>query len=468
MKKINSILCHSLLALTLLGCASAQKVEPVSADKLAAAVSEVNSLKKEADIVQADLLSHDEYMKGSGYLAKAQRGLSENYQTDYIVENAARGKVQFQQALKNSESRTANAFRILEARKSALDAGLTGSKDLTMDLADVDEDLRDETDDFARALEPKEFSEFQKKYFALEVAAVQFRELDAVKIALQKAVSQDADDLAPESLRAAQLDISEAENLIAQSPRNPRVHEDSVAWARESSVLLADVMDVILNARGTPEDIALKIVQQNRELAKLSENVGSLEQNLKSTQSSLMEKEGVLEQQNQELESTRSNLQETESALLLQNQELEKSSTQVRFQKAMDQAVQEFPDDEAEVYQQGNKLIFRLKQMNFATGSATIPTASKSLLTKVNDIIRFVGAEIVAVEGHTDSVGADELNKNLSTKRAISVADYLASLAGGYKIGYIGYGESKPIASNETKQGRAINRRVDLVVTAKQ
>jgi outer membrane protein OmpA-like peptidoglycan-associated protein len=218
-------------------------------------------------------------------------------------------------------------------------------------------------------------------------------------------------------------------------------------------------MDVILNARGTPEDIALKIVQQNRELAKLSENVGSLEQNLKSTQSSLI-------QQNQELESTRSNLQESESALLLQNQELEKSSTQVRFQKAMDQAVQEFPDDEASVYQQGSKLIFRLKRMNFASGSATIPTASKSMLRKVNDIIRFVGAEIVAVQGHTDSVGADELNKNLSTKRAISVADYLASLAGGYKIGYIGYGESKPIASNETKEGRAINRRVDLVVTA--
>jgi outer membrane protein OmpA-like peptidoglycan-associated protein len=227
-------------------------------------------------------------------------------------------------------------------------------------------------------------------------------------------------------------------------------------------------MDVILNAKGTPEDIALKIVKQNRELAKLSKNVGSLEQNLKSTQSSLMEKEGALKQQNQELESTRSNLQETESALLLQNQELEMSSTQIRFQKAMDQAVQEFPDDEAAVYQQGKKLIFRLKKMNFASGTSTVPASSKPLLSKVNDIIRFVGAEIVAVEGHTDSVGAADLNKKLSTKRAISVANYLASLAGGYKIGYIGYGESRPIATNETKAGRAINRRVDLVVTAKK
>ncbi len=468
MNKINLVLCHSLLALTLFGCASAQKAELASTDDLETAVSEVASLLKEADVVQADLLSYKEYMKGSGYLAKAQRGLSGNYQSDYIVENTAWGKAQFEQALKNTEARTPNAFRILEARKSSLDAGLKSSDALAKALADVDEDLRDETDDFARALEPKEFSEFQKKYFALEVEAIQFRELDAIKIAIQKAIRQDAGDLAPETLRAALLDVSEAENLIAQSPRDPRVHQDSVTWARESSVLLTDVMDVILNARGTPEDIALRIVQQNRELAKLSENVGSLEQNLKSTQSNLMEKEGVLKQQNQELQSTRSNLQETESALLLQNQELEKSSTQVRFQKAMDQAVQEFSDDEAAVYQQGSKLIFRLKKMNFASGSATIPTASKSMLMKVNDIIRFVGAEIVAVEGHTDSVGADELNKKLSTQRAISVADFLASLAGGYKIGYIGYGESKPIASNETNEGRAINRRVDLVVTAKK
>jgi OOP family OmpA-OmpF porin len=90
------------------------------------------------------------------------------------------------------------------------------------------------------------------------------------------------------------------------------------------------------------------------------------------------------------------------------------------------------------------------------------------MLSKINDIIKSVGAELVAVEGHTDSIGSDNLNKTLSTKRAISVANYLAALAGGYKIGYIGYGESRPIASNETKEGRAINRRVDLVVTVRK
>lgn len=467
MKKLTRFLCYGLV-LMLIGCAGAQKAELASPEDLALAVAEVEGLKKAADIDQAELLSFKEYSKGSRLLEKAQRGLANGREAEYIRENASRAKAQLQLALDNTSDRTANALRILVARKSVLDAGSNNSQALVEALAKVDKDIRNETDSFERDLDPAEFSEFQKRYFDLEVRAVQFRELDAVNKAIQNAASQDAEDLAPDALRTAMLDVSEANNLIAQVPRNPGAYQAMVDLAVESSVFLTEVMDVILNAKGTPEPVAVKIVEQNRKLAALSENVGALELNLKSTQSTLMETEGTLKQKDQELESTRSSLQETESALLLQNQQLEQTSMQVRFQRAMDEAVKQFSDEEASVYQQGSKLIFRLKKMNFASGSAAIPAASKPLLAKINDIITTVGAELVAVQGHTDSVGAADLNKSLSTKRAVSVANYLASLKGGYKIGYIGYGESRPIASNETPAGRAINRRVDLVVTAKK
>ena len=460
MKKFSWVLCQGLIVL-LFGCSSTDQAELSPTDSLESTVAEVSALLASADVDQADLLSYKEYVKGSAYLEKAQRGLSLDYEADYILENAARGKTQLQAALENTRERTANAVRILEARKSALDAGLKDSPDLVDALVDVDDDLRDETDNFSRSLEPAEFSEFQKKYFSLEVRAVQFRELDAVKNAIEEATRKDAESLAPTFLRTALLDVSEAENLIAQSPRDPRVYQVMLDLAIESSVFLTDVMDVILDAPGTPEDSAAKIVEQNRKLEALTKNVGNLEQNLKATQSTLMETEGSLE-------STRSNLQETESALILKNKALEENSREVRFQRAMDRAGQELSDEEASVYQQGSKLIFRLKKVNFSSGSAVIPASSKPMLEKVNEIIKTVGAELVAVEGHTDSIGAEDLNKSLSTKRAISVANYLASLRGGYKIGYIGYGESRPIASNETSEGRAINRRVDLVVTAKK
>ncbi len=449
------------LALAISGCASTQKAELSPGIKPDQAYSEANELMTQGAKRQSDLLSFKEYSRGLTYLEKARRGLEGGYQTDYILENAASAKGYFQQALENTDGRSANATRILQARWAALQAGLQGSPDLRARLVDVDEDVRDETDNFDKPLEPMAFAEFQKQYFALEIKAVQFKKLDAVKQAIQQASKLDAEDLAPKSLRMAMLDVNEAGNMIAQSPRDQGIHGASVAKSVASAMMLTDVMDVILGAPGTPEDIAVKIVHQNREL-------GNLKQDLSSTRSSLMEKEGALEKQNAELQSTRSSLQQTETALMMQNEALEKTSTQVRFQKAMDEAMKQFSEDDAAVYQQGNKLIFRIKTMNFGSGSAAIPSSSKPLLSKIDSIIQQIGAEMVAVQGHTDSIGSAQINKDLSTKRAVSVANYLASLSGGYKIGYIGYGESRPIASNDTKEGRAINRRVDLVVTARK
>ena len=454
MKKINLILCCGLV-LTLFGCASAKKAELTSGDNAKAAVAEVTKVMQTAEDEQSDLLSVKEYDKGINYLDRARRGLSSNYSKEIILENAAIAKAYFQDARIQGGVKSSKAVRILQARKSSLRAGLRNSEKLVVALADVDDDLRGETDDFSKTLEPKEFSEFQKQYFALEIEAVQFRELDTSKQAIQYVIKRDAEDLTPKALRTARLDINAAENLIAQSPRNPDIHQESVKKALGSTALLVGVMDVILNAKGTPEHIALRIYNQNKELGVLSKSVGTLQANLSTTKSSL--------------EESQSSLTETEEALKLKNEALKKSSTQVRFQNAMDEARIQFSEDEALVYQQGSKLIFRLKRINFASGTSSIPMESKPLLEKVNDIIKtFLDAKIVAVQGHTDSVGSEDLNLKLSTQRAISVAKYLASFAGGYKIGYIGYGESKPIASNETREGRAINRRVDLVVTAKK
>ncbi len=460
MKKIKLILCYGLV-LMLVGCASAKKAELTSGDNAVAAVSEVAEIMYKAEDEQSDLLSIKLYTKGMDYLTRARLGLTRNYSKESILENAAIAKAYFQEARVESGVRKSNAVRILQARKSSLQAGLRNSKKLLVSLADVDDDLRDETDEFSKTLEPKEFSEFQKIYLALEIEAVQFSELDTSIQAIQYVIKRDAEDLTPNALRIARMDINAAENLIAQSPRNPEIHQKSVKKALDSTALLVGVMDVILNAEGTPEHIALRIYKQNQELGVLSKNVGSLEANLKSTKSNLALSEDTLKSQEDALR-----LQE--EALRLQKEGLRKSAIQVKFQEAMDEARVQFSEDEASVYQQGSKLIFRLKRINFASGAATIPMASKPLLSKVNDIIKTLDVKIVAVHGHTDSVGAADYNLKLSTKRAISVAKYLASFAGGYKIGYIGYGESKPMASNETQQGRAINRRVDLVVTAKK
>jgi len=81
-------------------------------------------------------------------------------------------------------------------------------------------------------------------------------------------------------------------------------------------------------------------------------------------------------------------------------------------------------------------------------------------------LIAAVPASQITVEGHTDSVGTNEINKDLSVKRAESVKKYLVSqgLPENLTVGTAGYGSEKPLTTNKTKIGRATNRRVDIVI----
>ncbi len=432
MKKLIHPLGFVLMVVVLASCASLRQAELASGNDPGKAVAEVTKIMAAAQRDQIDVLANDQYTKGTAYLEDADRDLKRNASPERVLKNAAIAKALFEDARETAKSRQASALRILTARQSAQSAGVRKSDALVERLEEIDDDLRSKTKQFSRALSPKDFSAFQKQYLALEVKAVQFRELDDAKQAIAQAKKQDADDLAPETLQTASLDYETAMNMIAQSPRSPNLYEQSVAAAVASATLLLDVMDVIMGAKGTPEPIALQIVMQKRAL-------GEARQSLKA-------KEGVLKQQ---------------------EEQLARASTQVRFQQAMDEARKEISSDDALVYQQGNELVFRLKRMSFQSGNAVIPETSKLLLAKVAAIIEDLDAEKVIVQGHTDSVGSENLNQNLSTERAKAVAFYLSSFNGGYKITFIGYGESYPIASNETAAGRATNRRVDLVVSVK-
>jgi outer membrane protein OmpA-like peptidoglycan-associated protein len=98
-------------------------------------------------------------------------------------------------------------------------------------------------------------------------------------------------------------------------------------------------------------------------------------------------------------------------------------------------------------------------------GRNTIDAQFFPLLTKVQDAIKkFPGCQ-VAIEGHTDSQGSDETNQRLSESRADAVASYIkANFGANVPVASQGYGESRPVASNDTFEGRAKNRRIDVVI----
>ena len=112
--------------------------------------------------------------------------------------------------------------------------------------------------------------------------------------------------------------------------------------------------------------------------------------------------------------------------------------------------------------------VIELEGVYFDFDKATIKPEGKAVLNEAAALLKTHDRVVVEVAGHTDSVGTDSYNQGLSERRANAVKDYLT--AQGIKASRLtarGYGESRPVASNDTDEGRAENRRVELIVLDK-
>lgn len=105
----------------------------------------------------------------------------------------------------------------------------------------------------------------------------------------------------------------------------------------------------------------------------------------------------------------------------------------------------------------------------FATNQSNITSNSKIALTKLQKIFAEYPDTDILIEGHTDDVGRDAYNLSLSQKRAEAVSDYLvANGVAKTRITTRWYGEAQPKADNTTKEGKALNRRVEFAITANE
>jgi outer membrane protein OmpA-like peptidoglycan-associated protein len=218
---------------------------------------------------------------------------------------------------------------------------------------------------------------------------------------------------------------------------------DQVNKASADAIASANrLLKMVRVAKGStaknPEEFALQI--EKNELA-----AAQTESELKQTQATLEATKGKLEQ-------VTARSEKLESKAWLDNE----------FEKIRGQ----FATDEAEVYKQGDKLLLRLKGLSFANNKAEISSSKFPLLAKVQKVINEMGPSQIEVEGHTDSTGSKKSNDEISTKRAESVKDYLIANqnVAPEKVTAKGYGDTKPITTNKTPEGRAQNRRVDVII----
>lgn len=448
--------------------------------------------KLDADINAAvlkniDVLAKDEFEKTVKLFDEAKSDLDNKKNQDEILEDVRTGRGYLEQAYAVAGNRETKAATLFQARQAALTAGAGMHPQLRSELKDVDGDVSSRADKL-ETLSAEATIKLQNRYIELEKNAVVLTQLATPQAIVNGARKDGATRRAPMTLKKAEVSLKNAEGVISTNMRNPTGFESAVTQAKADAVMLSEVMTTIMqNGKSLPEGTAVNLVMQNRQIKKLkttliaSERAAAesaaaeallLEKN-KQLSTDLTTKDGDLAATKKDLSAVNDNLNTTKKDLSAANtdlssatKELSSAQASVEVQRAIETARQQFSADEAEAYQQGNSLLIRLKKVNFASGQAQLPGASLPVLAKVSEVAKQLKASGIKVEGHTDSTGTAEKNKTISEERAQAVATYFKS--NGFQnidVQASGYGFQKPIATNKSKEGRALNRRVDIIIT---
>lgn len=123
---------------------------------------------------------------------------------------------------------------------------------------------------------------------------------------------------------------------------------------------------------------------------------------------------------------------------------------------------------DAEVRREGEGIVILFKEkVLFGFDRSDINTSAESSLHKLVNVLQKYPDTNIEIIGHTDDKGSDTYNQALSERRAVSVSDFLKGQGvSSSRLTTKGMGESDPVATNDTEEGRSLNRRVEFVITA--
>lgn len=350
---------------------------------------------------------------------------------------------------------------VLEARQLAVAAGADTMLKERFDL--LDEKLRK-----ASTLVEKGDIEDAKKWRPEMLQGYSDVELDALKQDatenarqdIAQATESEADEYSPKTLKRA---LEELALSVAVLETNRTQREKAKNHALQASRLArrsVEITEMIKDFKRREYTMEEIILWYQKQISLISEPTGDelhFDQPNHEVVTALRNKlVNYTEIQQAEL-ATRMDLQSRLEAVERENRE-----AQARFDKIQDL----FSAYEANVYRQGHNVLLELRAFNFPSGGSEIQSENFALLDKIVTAVKSFPNPDVVVSGHTDSVGGADVNQQLSQRRAETVASFLEKVGGVARnhITAIGYGESRPVANNETERGRKSNRRIEVLI----
>ena len=458
----------------------------------AVSIEEVETAIEEAEQLRATEFSPNHYREAKKSLEQAR------------VEANSKKKAQLLDAAKQHADQASEASQRFSDQFSELvevrdRLQLTEAQYVRNDLAERSEK------EFTQVVERAEEGNTKKGKQEEKMALVTFRAAQTVAgreqfgrpvtKGIAEARKTHARKYAPEALQATLDTQREIEQLIKENPDAQtradalskqgqeharhaiRISEMGTAFSKEPSLLeswvnnndkrisdIGEILGVQLSRAQTPEEqlALLKQAMQDmrnihaQQLTDADTKIRELAQKLAESQGAMSQMEGTMSQMENDLAS----MAEMRRKLQLKREAEAKIK---RLAGLFDPAMVEI------LLTTDADVILRMKALNFRSGSAVIPPASFELLDNVMKSVEIFPDRNIRVEGHTDFIGNNDYNQDLSERRAKAVGEYISQRlpeASGQGVIPVGHGEEKPIANNETAEGRTKNRRIDIVLVA--
>ncbi|MEM9058682.1 MAG: OmpA family protein, partial [Pseudomonadota bacterium] len=327
-------------------------------------------------------------------------------------------------------------------------------------------------------------TEAEAAYRAAELAAIKASLLLPTRNLLARAEDNRAERYAPKTLARARDLVARAERELTENrydvdlPRS--LARDADREARHA-LHLSEYVAAQRSAKAGFEDVMLECESALGSVATAAELAVRFDSGIEPPAAALVDHvreqrvarrrlEREVEERNAQIYAMQAELSRLEEKLGGVSEErlalTEQLAAQEERRRRFDQVEALFDAEEGEVLRSGTDVILRMTGLKFDSGKSEVTEAHGELLAKVIMAIEaFPGARVV-VEGNTDSHGAAAYNDRLSTDRARAVRKYLIAKMDlqPTRVDSAGYGESRPIATNDTRDGRARNRRIDIVI----
>jgi OOP family OmpA-OmpF porin len=440
---------------------------------------------EQARAANAELLAPQAFTRGTEAYLSAEADLARGRNVERIRSSLAAASRAFTEAADAAEIADVTLAAVIKTRADATNAN-AGTF-----AAELWTEASESFDSAARRLESGDIrgsrsraDEAEALFRDAELTAIKAQYLSQTRALLAEADQARVPRVAPRTYEKARSLLAEAERELSENRYDtdlPRSLAQQANYEARHAIFLAGLIERLRGEDQSLEDLILRFEQPLADISAAADKVAQLDQGLEPVAAELVAYiEGLREQAAQaelDLTDSRARVVELEEEIrdldarlggvsqervaLVQRLEAEE---RIREQFAAIENM--FERDEARVSREGNRMVIRLVGLTFASGQDVVRPAYRPLLEKLKQAADVFPRSQLTIEGHTDSYGGDENNLALSRRRAEAVGSFLSSelQMPAVRISSVGYGETQPIANNETEQGRARNRRIDVII----